>query len=57
MKKTSLKKLTLSRETLRYLNAEQTRAALGGTLVGDASPIPTLEPIPLTGDSKRECCV
>jgi hypothetical protein len=52
MKKTTPKKLVLSRETLRYLTAEQTRAALGqGPYIGR-------EPadIPWTSDSAKICC-
>ena len=53
MKKTTPKKLMLSRETLGHLNAEQARAALGGsrTTVPD-----TLKDPPLTSDSVRACC-
>jgi hypothetical protein len=50
MKKTNPKKLTLSRETLTALAADQARAAQGGTQQEAA-----LEG-PLTGDSKNVCC-
>jgi hypothetical protein len=50
MKKTHPKKLTLSRETLTALTADQARAAQGGLqqVAADAAP--------LTGDSKNVCC-
>ncbi len=51
MKKMTPKKLVLSRETLRYLTAEQARAALGD------GPIIAREPdIPWTSDSAKVCC-
>ncbi|HEX9943927.1 MAG TPA: class I lanthipeptide [Thermoanaerobaculia bacterium] len=50
MKKTTPKKLTLSRETLRDLTDLQTKAVQGG--VGDYQNAP----IPITSDSINACC-
>ncbi len=51
MKKISPKKLTLSRETVGKLTAEQVKAALGGQAGS------TLQPeLPWTSDSVRACC-
>jgi hypothetical protein len=52
MKKMSLKKLSLSRETLHRLTALQAKAAFGG----DVTTTP-FEPPPLTSDSVHACCV
>jgi hypothetical protein len=54
MKKTTPKKLMLSRETLGHLNAEQARAVLG-RMVPTTVPS-TLQDPPLTSDSVRACC-
>jgi hypothetical protein len=50
MKKNNVKKLTLSRETLRGLTREQAKAVWGG---GDSILIC---PPPPTSDSVRACC-
>jgi hypothetical protein len=51
MKKTTPKKLMLSRETLRSLTAEQARAALG------EGPYIVRQPeVPWTSDSAKVCC-
>ena len=49
MKKMTPKKLVLSRETLRYLTAEQAKAALGEGPYIDRE-------IPWTSDSAKICC-
>jgi hypothetical protein len=54
MKKTTPKKLMLSRETLGHLNAEQARAVLG-RMVPTTIPT-TLQDPPWTSDSVRACC-
>ena len=50
MKKTTPKKLTLSRETLRELTDKQTKAVEGG--VGPYQDVP----MPITSDSVNACC-
>jgi hypothetical protein len=56
MKKPPRTRLRLARETLRSLHAHELRRADGG----GAIPVSVLDicpPPPITGDSKRECCV
>ena len=48
MKKSTLKKLSLCRETLRFLTDEQARLAEGGAAYQPK--------IPPTSDSERICC-
>jgi hypothetical protein len=49
MKKTAPRKMTLTRETLHQLSPNQTKGALGGSIV-------IQQPLPLTTDSVRVCC-
>jgi len=49
MKKMTPKKLVLSRETLRYLTAEQAKEALGQGTYIERDP-------PWTSDSAKICC-
>lgn len=56
MNKPTKTKLRLERETLRSLRAHELRHVDGG----GAIPVSILDqcpPPPITGDSKRECCV
>jgi hypothetical protein len=56
MKKARKSKLHVEREILRALQVKELRHAGGGGAI-PVSVIDRCPPPPITGDSKRECCV
>lgn len=54
MKKTAKTKLRVEREVLRTLQAHELHRVDGGAAIPQTILFPC--PVPLTGDSVRECC-